>query len=118
MSSPNFASPLSHRPSFLPHHSAPQRLRLQARKKPAPASGGFRKKNGASAEKHQRPVCASCRAQEGSRFWRGAPAIWVVGVTVCFSAPPLQILVWHTRTEKPILVNEGKKGFTDPNVEI
>lgn len=29
-----------------------------------------------------------------------------------------QILVWHTRTEKPVLVNEGKKGFTDPNVEI
>ncbi|KAG8141529.1 hypothetical protein E2320_007141, partial [Naja naja] len=28
------------------------------------------------------------------------------------------ILVWHTRTEKPVLVNEGKKGFTDPNVEI
>lgn len=30
----------------------------------------------------------------------------------------VQILVWHTRTEKPVLVNEGKKGFTDPNVEI
>lgn len=30
----------------------------------------------------------------------------------------LQILVWHTRTEKPVLVNEGKKGFTDSNVEI
>lgn len=29
-----------------------------------------------------------------------------------------QILVWHTRTEKPVLVNEGKKGFTDPTVEI
>ncbi|XP_063324024.1 galactosylgalactosylxylosylprotein 3-beta-glucuronosyltransferase 1-like [Pelmatolapia mariae] len=29
-----------------------------------------------------------------------------------------KILVWHTRTEKPVLVNEGKKGFTDPNVEI
>lgn len=29
-----------------------------------------------------------------------------------------QILVWHTRTEKPVLVNEGKKGFTDPSVEI
>ncbi|KAJ7413420.1 beta-1,3-glucuronyltransferase 1 [Pitangus sulphuratus] len=29
-----------------------------------------------------------------------------------------EILVWHTRTEKPVLVNEGKKGFTDPNVEI
>ncbi|MED6266917.1 Galactosylgalactosylxylosylprotein 3-beta-glucuronosyltransferase 1 [Characodon lateralis] len=29
-----------------------------------------------------------------------------------------KILVWHTRTEKPILVNEGKKGFTDPNMEI
>lgn len=29
-----------------------------------------------------------------------------------------QILVWHTRTEKPVLVNEGKKGFTDPNLEI
>jgi galactosylgalactosylxylosylprotein 3-beta-glucuronosyltransferase 1 len=30
----------------------------------------------------------------------------------------MQILVWHTRTEKPVLVNEGKKGFTDPSVEI
>ncbi|XP_065800252.1 galactosylgalactosylxylosylprotein 3-beta-glucuronosyltransferase 1 isoform X1 [Muntiacus reevesi] len=29
-----------------------------------------------------------------------------------------KILVWHTRTEKPVLVNEGKKGFTDPMVEI
>ncbi|KAM6906930.1 galactosylgalactosylxylosylprotein 3-beta-glucuronosyltransferase 1 isoform 1-T1 [Xenentodon cancila] len=29
-----------------------------------------------------------------------------------------KVLVWHTRTEKPDLVNEGKKGFTDPNVEI
>ncbi|XP_007894239.1 galactosylgalactosylxylosylprotein 3-beta-glucuronosyltransferase 1 [Callorhinchus milii] len=29
-----------------------------------------------------------------------------------------KILVWHTRTEKPVLVNEGKKGFTDPNLEI
>ncbi|XP_036048114.1 galactosylgalactosylxylosylprotein 3-beta-glucuronosyltransferase 1 isoform X1 [Onychomys torridus] len=29
-----------------------------------------------------------------------------------------KILVWHTRTEKPVLVNEGKKGFTDPSVEI
>ncbi|XP_054884880.1 galactosylgalactosylxylosylprotein 3-beta-glucuronosyltransferase 1 isoform X4 [Poeciliopsis prolifica] len=29
-----------------------------------------------------------------------------------------KILVWHTRTEKPVLVNEGKKGFTDPNMEI
>ncbi|KAM9255683.1 LOW QUALITY PROTEIN: galactosylgalactosylxylosylprotein 3-beta-glucuronosyltransferase 1 [Cariama cristata] len=28
-----------------------------------------------------------------------------------------KILVWHTRTEKPVLVR-GKKGFTDPNVEI
>ncbi|CAB1352335.1 unnamed protein product, partial [Coregonus sp. 'balchen'] len=28
------------------------------------------------------------------------------------------VLVWHTRTEKPVLVNEGKKGFTDSNVEI
>lgn len=38
---------------------------------------------------------------------------------LCFSPRlPLQILVWHTRTEKPVLVNEGKKGFTDPNVEI
>ncbi|XP_053297387.1 galactosylgalactosylxylosylprotein 3-beta-glucuronosyltransferase 1 [Pleuronectes platessa] len=29
-----------------------------------------------------------------------------------------KVLVWHTRTEKPVLVNEGKKGFTDSNVEI
>ncbi|XP_038156606.1 galactosylgalactosylxylosylprotein 3-beta-glucuronosyltransferase 1-like [Cyprinodon tularosa] len=29
-----------------------------------------------------------------------------------------KVLVWHTRTEKPTLVREGKKGFTDLNVEI
>ncbi|XP_075876023.1 galactosylgalactosylxylosylprotein 3-beta-glucuronosyltransferase 1-like [Nelusetta ayraudi] len=29
-----------------------------------------------------------------------------------------KILVWHTRTEKPVLVNEGKKGFTDSKVEV
>lgn len=29
-----------------------------------------------------------------------------------------QVLVWHTRTEKPMLVNEGRKGFTDITVEI
>nr|XP_033775198.1 galactosylgalactosylxylosylprotein 3-beta-glucuronosyltransferase 1-like isoform X2 [Geotrypetes seraphini] len=29
-----------------------------------------------------------------------------------------KILVWHTRTEKPILVNEGNEGLTDPSVEI
>ncbi|XP_053703762.1 galactosylgalactosylxylosylprotein 3-beta-glucuronosyltransferase 1 [Synchiropus splendidus] len=29
-----------------------------------------------------------------------------------------KVLVWHTRTEKPVLVNEGKKGFTDSNMEI
>ncbi|XP_068600533.1 galactosylgalactosylxylosylprotein 3-beta-glucuronosyltransferase 1 [Brachionichthys hirsutus] len=29
-----------------------------------------------------------------------------------------KVLVWHTRTEKPVLVNEGKKGFTDAHVEI
>uniref|UniRef100_A0A3Q3II02 Galactosylgalactosylxylosylprotein 3-beta-glucuronosyltransferase n=1 Tax=Monopterus albus TaxID=43700 RepID=A0A3Q3II02_MONAL len=29
-----------------------------------------------------------------------------------------KVLVWHTRTEKPVLVNEGKKGFTDSKVEI
>ncbi|XP_029028994.1 galactosylgalactosylxylosylprotein 3-beta-glucuronosyltransferase 1 [Betta splendens] len=29
-----------------------------------------------------------------------------------------KVLVWHTRTEKPVLVNEGKKGFTDHYVEI
>uniref|UniRef100_A0A665W5M8 Galactosylgalactosylxylosylprotein 3-beta-glucuronosyltransferase n=1 Tax=Echeneis naucrates TaxID=173247 RepID=A0A665W5M8_ECHNA len=29
-----------------------------------------------------------------------------------------KVLVWHTRTEKPVLINEGKKGFTDSNVEI
>ncbi|XP_058267386.1 galactosylgalactosylxylosylprotein 3-beta-glucuronosyltransferase 1 isoform X1 [Hemibagrus wyckioides] len=30
----------------------------------------------------------------------------------------VSVLVWHTRTERPVLVNEGKKGFTDFNVEI
>ncbi|XP_027014168.2 galactosylgalactosylxylosylprotein 3-beta-glucuronosyltransferase 1 [Tachysurus fulvidraco] len=29
-----------------------------------------------------------------------------------------KVLVWHTRTERPVLVNEGKKGFTDFTVEI
>ncbi|KAJ3588656.1 hypothetical protein NHX12_009510 [Muraenolepis orangiensis] len=29
-----------------------------------------------------------------------------------------KVLVWHTRTEKPVLVNEGKRGFTDSNVEV
>ncbi|XP_053501469.1 galactosylgalactosylxylosylprotein 3-beta-glucuronosyltransferase 1 isoform X2 [Ictalurus furcatus] len=29
-----------------------------------------------------------------------------------------KVLVWHTRTERPLLVNEGRKGFTDFNVEI
>uniref|UniRef100_A0A8B9L1R0 Galactosylgalactosylxylosylprotein 3-beta-glucuronosyltransferase n=1 Tax=Astyanax mexicanus TaxID=7994 RepID=A0A8B9L1R0_ASTMX len=29
-----------------------------------------------------------------------------------------KVLVWHTRTERPVLVNEGKRGFTDFNVEI
>ncbi|XP_073771222.1 galactosylgalactosylxylosylprotein 3-beta-glucuronosyltransferase 1 isoform X2 [Danio rerio] len=28
-----------------------------------------------------------------------------------------KVLVWHTRTERPLLVNEGKKGFTDGRVE-
>ncbi|XP_056593221.1 galactosylgalactosylxylosylprotein 3-beta-glucuronosyltransferase 1 isoform X2 [Triplophysa dalaica] len=29
-----------------------------------------------------------------------------------------KVLVWHTRTERPVLVNEGKKGFTNTSVEI
>ncbi|KAM4701351.1 galactosylgalactosylxylosylprotein 3-beta-glucuronosyltransferase 1-like isoform 1-T2 [Discoglossus pictus] len=29
-----------------------------------------------------------------------------------------KVLVWHTRTERPTLVNEGKRGFTDPNIEV
>nr|XP_009303872.1 galactosylgalactosylxylosylprotein 3-beta-glucuronosyltransferase 1-like isoform X2 [Danio rerio] len=29
-----------------------------------------------------------------------------------------KVLVWHTRTERPLLVNEGKKGFTDGRVEV
>nr|XP_055063826.1 galactosylgalactosylxylosylprotein 3-beta-glucuronosyltransferase 1 isoform X1 [Misgurnus anguillicaudatus] len=29
-----------------------------------------------------------------------------------------KVMVWHTRTERPVLVNEGKKGFTDANVEV
>uniref|UniRef100_A0A4W3IMY9 Galactosylgalactosylxylosylprotein 3-beta-glucuronosyltransferase n=1 Tax=Callorhinchus milii TaxID=7868 RepID=A0A4W3IMY9_CALMI len=29
-----------------------------------------------------------------------------------------KVLVWHTRTEKPILINEGKNGFTDPKMEV
>uniref|UniRef100_A0A673MI47 Galactosylgalactosylxylosylprotein 3-beta-glucuronosyltransferase n=1 Tax=Sinocyclocheilus rhinocerous TaxID=307959 RepID=A0A673MI47_9TELE len=29
-----------------------------------------------------------------------------------------KILVWHTRTERPLLVNEGKKGFTNGSMEV
>ncbi|XP_016848088.1 galactosylgalactosylxylosylprotein 3-beta-glucuronosyltransferase 1 isoform X1 [Anolis carolinensis] len=29
-----------------------------------------------------------------------------------------KVLVWHTRTERPTLVNEGKHGFTDLRVEV
>ncbi|KAG1970184.1 galactosylgalactosylxylosylprotein 3-beta-glucuronosyltransferase 1 [Pimephales promelas] len=29
-----------------------------------------------------------------------------------------KVLVWHTRTERPLLVNEGKKGFTNASVEV
>nr|XP_020455899.1 galactosylgalactosylxylosylprotein 3-beta-glucuronosyltransferase 1-like isoform X3 [Monopterus albus] len=29
-----------------------------------------------------------------------------------------KILVWHIRTERPYLENEGKKGFSDPNMEV
>ncbi|XP_034778256.1 galactosylgalactosylxylosylprotein 3-beta-glucuronosyltransferase 1-like [Acipenser ruthenus] len=29
-----------------------------------------------------------------------------------------KVLVWHTRTEKPTLVNEGRQGFTDLKVEV
>ncbi|TRY65620.1 hypothetical protein DNTS_023806 [Danionella cerebrum] len=29
-----------------------------------------------------------------------------------------KVLVWHTRTETPQLVNEGKKGFTERSVEV
>ncbi|XP_063812838.1 galactosylgalactosylxylosylprotein 3-beta-glucuronosyltransferase 1-like isoform X2 [Pseudophryne corroboree] len=29
-----------------------------------------------------------------------------------------KVLVWHTRTERPTLVNEGKRGFTDMNTEV
>ncbi|NP_001088079.1 beta-1,3-glucuronyltransferase 1 like L homeolog precursor [Xenopus laevis] len=29
-----------------------------------------------------------------------------------------KVLVWHTRAERPTLVNEGKRGFTDPNIEV
>lgn len=42
----------------------------------------------------------------------------VTNVAVVYVWFSRQILVWHTRTEKPVLVNEGTKGFTDPNVEI
>ncbi|XP_056100292.1 galactosylgalactosylxylosylprotein 3-beta-glucuronosyltransferase 1 isoform X2 [Rhinichthys klamathensis goyatoka] len=29
-----------------------------------------------------------------------------------------KVLVWHTRTERPLLVNEGEKGFTNASVEV
>uniref|UniRef100_A0A8C5NQ25 Galactosylgalactosylxylosylprotein 3-beta-glucuronosyltransferase n=1 Tax=Junco hyemalis TaxID=40217 RepID=A0A8C5NQ25_JUNHY len=58
------------------------------------------------------PHCKADEPLEGAEYflvhWRAAAND--------FCLP--QILVWHTRTEKPVLVNEGKKGFTDPNVEI
>lgn len=50
----------------------------------------------------------------GSRRWWGE----VGALPHTVSCLRIQILVWHTRTEKPVLVNEGKKGFTDPTVEI
>lgn len=55
------------------------------------------------------------RAADPMRTLREQHVTNVAVVCVWFSH---QILVWHTRTEKPVLVNEGKKGFTDPNVEI
>ncbi|XP_059913249.1 galactosylgalactosylxylosylprotein 3-beta-glucuronosyltransferase 1 [Gadus macrocephalus] len=29
-----------------------------------------------------------------------------------------KVLVWHTRTERPTLVNEGQRGFSNPEVEV
>lgn len=51
---------------------------------------------------------------EGERGWWGEAGD-LPHIVSCLGT---QILVWHTRTEKPVLVNEGKKGFTDPAVEI
>lgn len=51
----------------------------------------------------------------GAGKWQGKVR---VTAPCCFVSLDAQILVWHTRTEKPVLVNEGKKGFTDPTVEI
>lgn len=51
----------------------------------------------------------------GAGRWQGKVR---VTAPCCFVSLDAQILVWHTRTEKPVLVNEGKKGFTDPTVEI
>lgn len=102
MSSPNFASPSSPL-SFLQRLLWPETI------------ASLRVGNHASAEKHLQPVCGSCGEQRRGDS-RGAPTVGR-GCDAAFLSP-LQILVWHTRTEKPVLVNEGKKGFTDPNVEI
>ncbi|RLV98151.1 hypothetical protein DV515_00011066 [Chloebia gouldiae] len=79
------------------------------------------------------PKAANCtKKQNVAWFFRKAGTGWkrsagfgVQGIVMATRGKPhevgnsqAQILVWHTRTEKPVLVNEGKKGFTDPNVEI
>lgn len=56
----------------------------------------------------------TCRVWEEARRWQNELGIRIT----YFVSLDMQILVWHTRTEKPVLVNEGKKGFTDPSVEI
>lgn len=59
-------------------------------------------------------ILAECGWEQGDGRVRSGGLRHVVS---CLSLDT-QILVWHTRTEKPVLVNEGKKGFTDPTVEI
>lgn len=59
-------------------------------------------------------ILAECGWEQRNGGVRSGGLIHVVS----YLSLDTQILVWHTRTEKPVLVNEGKKGFTDPTVEI
>ncbi|KAF4794774.1 Galactosylgalactosylxylosylprotein 3-beta-glucuronosyltransferase 1 [Turdus rufiventris] len=71
------------------------------------------------------PKAANCTKKQNVAWFFRKAGFGVQGIVMATRGKPhevansqAQILVWHTRTEKPVLVNEGKKGFTDPNVEI
>lgn len=58
--------------------------------------------------------CTALQANVSSSMFHFSDSLCSLSFLISY----LQILVWHTRTEKPVLVNEGKKGFTDSKVEI